>query len=976
MPEADPGQRLPQLPQQYEAQNEPQEIIGAESSIQSEFGSKRSGKRKRRDEDAAILSEEQRDAFHSWLRLRKGPPPLEKLVLYAQSAEIPIALLQKYLAKISNGMAIYNTGEPVVQGPIAPRNITTLVGSTQGRPATAAAASHVPSSSTSNGQHGVAQHTTLDEEMRSCWDSCVKKKIDSQKCREVPESEPYTGEYIWQCTWGCNRRFKRKDEWERHEHNRQPQDLWVCILCRESQERSQHPHITFRLDKMKEHLVKVHFKSKKEADDIYGPASCYEYPTTIEPLCGFGGYAFRNDHDRSHHLTEHFMGRYGHFNIKDYDRNWDPAIQGVCSTDESTQSEALLVPAEFRGTRSSQSGFSTGKSASRTRNSSASPSSFRPQTSSHMNNLPTSVPLASFTYFTHRIALLGTLVFGLNGLELGLHFEETLGQGAFARVEKVRHGPTGLHFAMKSHYRSNQPEAAFRHFKHELQIMQRLNHPNCVHLVAAFPHARMPSLIMAPVADFDLERYLLRPDQYPDVQIHEVIRGFIALASGLLYLHSQSVLHNDIKPANILVKTTDLIYADFGTSSTTSDVPHTSHSPTLTPIYAAPEVLHFSKRSAGSDVFSLGCVFLELATVVLSLPVSGLRARVASSIGKCGRKYCSCERRPVSRQYLRPKVSALRGTAAILADRLLGLCLNMLNPLTTLRPTSLDVLSDLSRLLHIMPPSISTPRGFWSLEAHNAGRKSAAKGLYSSNVGFRRPTMSPFSDLLLHWTVRFHPRRQPTPVRPALLGPKPHAKRETQVQPFAHENNNASGLLELGPPTSPSEPFSVRLVDRNVASTLGANDIAVFDDKTGLSYVTEGATRVKNLGKWQNLAILAPVLRAAATIAFDLPVRFLWIIRQSPEPLNVMSIFQHAAAIITASILVPYVDGYSESLIKAFRRMRLDRKKRLYLRQSDLEAGGLPDKEDAEGEDCDYLGTDRRRLSLVSLCLTVTSTLV
>ena len=122
---------------------------------------------------------------------------------------------------------------------------------------------------------------------------------------------------------------------------------------------------------------------------------------------------------------------------------------------------------------------------------------------------------------------------------------------------------------------------------------------------------------MSPIADCNLAEYFARiPD---DPEKMGILRKFYGcLASSLQYLHESRIRHRDIKPENILVKNDRVYLADFGIaldweslgrSTTTEDAGKTW-------IYCAPEVAQYEKRNLSSDVWSLGCVFLEMSTVL------------------------------------------------------------------------------------------------------------------------------------------------------------------------------------------------------------------------------------------------------------------------------------------------------------------------------------------------------------------------
>ncbi|CBK21189.2 uncharacterized protein [Blastocystis hominis] len=89
--------------------------------------------------------------------------------------------------------------------------------------------------------------------------------------------------------------------------------------------------------------------------------------------------------------------------------------------------------------------------------------------------------------------------------------------------------------------------------------------------------------------------------------IHEVLKG-------LIYIHSSSYLHLDIKAANILVDSNGSIcLSDFGViPSTNSSKRHSAHGFVGTPCWMAPEVVSDSLISSSADLWSLGITALEL----------------------------------------------------------------------------------------------------------------------------------------------------------------------------------------------------------------------------------------------------------------------------------------------------------------------------------------------------------------------------
>lgn len=202
---------------------------------------------------------------------------------------------------------------------------------------------------------------------------------------------------------------------------------------------------------------------------------------------------------------------------------------------------------------------------------------------------------------------------------------KNLGHGGSASVEKVEDVYTGKVYARKifrNVYARNLTQAK-RRLRDEVEVMKKLAaHHHIVRVHATYIIKRELAIILDPVADGgDLASFL---QDFRDTdasaeswssQFDILWKSFGCLASGLAFMHQQTIRHKDIKPQNILIHRGDVMYTDFGLSHDFGD---TGQSTTtgivqgMTKRYCAPEVANGASRNSKSDIFSLGCVYVEI----------------------------------------------------------------------------------------------------------------------------------------------------------------------------------------------------------------------------------------------------------------------------------------------------------------------------------------------------------------------------
>ncbi|KAJ3560551.1 hypothetical protein NP233_g10763 [Leucocoprinus birnbaumii] len=117
--------------------------------------------------------------------------------------------------------------------------------------------------------------------------------------------------------------------------------------------------------------------------------------------------------------------------------------------------------------------------------------------------------------------------------------------------------------------------------------------------------------------------------KHPDADLLHLLRG---AAEGLSYLHSQDIVHGNIKCSNILVYDSgEACISDFGMAKVLEDVTKTSASTTLQSMgcarWMAPEIVEGDPPSKASDTYSFAMAILELLTK--KHPLSELKNDIA-----------------------------------------------------------------------------------------------------------------------------------------------------------------------------------------------------------------------------------------------------------------------------------------------------------------------------------------------------------
>ncbi|RFU81463.1 serine threonine kinase [Trichoderma arundinaceum] len=241
----------------------------------------------------------------------------------------------------------------------------------------------------------------------------------------------------------------------------------------------------------------------------------------------------------------------------------------------------------------------------------------------------------------------------------------------------------------------------------EIQILKNCRHRNVVHMEEVVVGNDLskpdnPIFLVLEFVEHDLKSIL--EDMPEPFLSSEVKRLLLQLTAGVEYLHSNYILHRDLKTSNLLLNNRGLLkIADFGMARYVGDPPPKLTQLVVTLWYRAPELL-LGTRSYGAavDMWSVGCIFGELITREPLLQGANEVGQISKIFELCGvpsdDTWPSFRRLPNARSLRLPKQNPL-ATGSVIRARFPSLTAagaSLLNSLLALdpdkRPTAKEML--------------------------------------------------------------------------------------------------------------------------------------------------------------------------------------------------------------------------------------------------------------------------------------------
>jgi predicted Ser/Thr protein kinase len=220
----------------------------------------------------------------------------------------------------------------------------------------------------------------------------------------------------------------------------------------------------------------------------------------------------------------------------------------------------------------------------------------------------------------NRLATTGSLFVGdehtgINPLIRGYRFIKKIGSSGHSSVYLAEKESIDLMVALKVLRQVPDVDdsvGAFDRFLQEYELIAELDHPNIVRIYdlgVGDDHAH--------IAMEYLDGGELRSKMNAGINEQTAVRYCLQIASALGEIHNVGILHRDLKPGNIMLRSDDsIVLIDFGLAKRMRMTMEISDSGEIfgTPYYMSPEQGHGNGVDLRSDLYSLGVIFYEMLT--------------------------------------------------------------------------------------------------------------------------------------------------------------------------------------------------------------------------------------------------------------------------------------------------------------------------------------------------------------------------
>ncbi|XP_014914153.1 serine/threonine-protein kinase Nek8 [Poecilia latipinna] len=205
---------------------------------------------------------------------------------------------------------------------------------------------------------------------------------------------------------------------------------------------------------------------------------------------------------------------------------------------------------------------------------------------------------------------------------------KVVGRGAFGIVHLCRRRSDGAFVILKEIPVEQMSRDERLAAQNECQVLKLLNHPNIIEYYENFLEDKALMIAMEYAPGGTLAEYIQkRCNSLLDEDT--ILHFFVQILLALYHVHNKLILHRDLKTQNILLDKHQMIVkiGDFGISKILVSKSK-AYTVVGTPCYISPELCEGKPYNQKSDIWALGCVLYELASLKRAFEAANLPALV------------------------------------------------------------------------------------------------------------------------------------------------------------------------------------------------------------------------------------------------------------------------------------------------------------------------------------------------------------
>eukprot|EP00039_Didymoeca_costata_P002695 m.61962 g.61962 ORF g.61962 m.61962 type:complete len:1230 (-) comp11469_c0_seq2:108-3797(-) len=205
---------------------------------------------------------------------------------------------------------------------------------------------------------------------------------------------------------------------------------------------------------------------------------------------------------------------------------------------------------------------------------------------------------------------------------------KTVGEGSYGKAVLVKNKASSQKYVVKEVNVLKMHKQEREEARKEVQVLARMKHPNIVAYIESFEERGLLYIVMEYCDGGDLYQKInnQKSVHFPEDQIMD---WFVQLTLAIKHVHDRKILHRDLKTQNIFLTRRNMIkLGDFGIAKVLRRTGELAKTAIGTPYYLSPEICEQKPYNNKSDIWSLGCILYEMATLKHAFEAGNMKGLV------------------------------------------------------------------------------------------------------------------------------------------------------------------------------------------------------------------------------------------------------------------------------------------------------------------------------------------------------------